>query len=284
MKKRTKRIILFVILLVVAGWMIQAARENMRPAVGLVKISGPITDSGACLDVIRKFEKDERIKALLVRIDSPGGSVGPSQEIYAALKRVNETKPVVASMSGVGASGAYYIACAADRIYALPGTLTGSIGVIMKFVNFSEGLSKLGVEQESITSGELKDAGSSFRSMTTAERQYFESLTADVHQQFVEAVAASRGLPLDKMALMADGRVFTGRQALEVGLIDALGGFDDALADARKSAGLADDAPLVEVKPPADFVGYLRDAINGVTPAGIDTRNLESIRLEYRIR
>ncbi|HOS98667.1 MAG TPA: signal peptide peptidase SppA, partial [Deltaproteobacteria bacterium] len=229
MKRRTKWILFFLIALVVVGWAVGAARTALKPAVGILEINGLITDSMVYLETIKQFQDDDKIKAVIVRLDSPGGKVGPSQEVYGALLKLKGKKPLIASFGALGASGAYYIACASDTIYALPGTMTGSIGVIMEFFDASEGLRRIGVTPNSITAGTLKDAGSPFKPMSEQERVYFKALVDDVHAQFIEAVADGRRLKVDTVRQLANGRVFTGRQARAAGLVDRLGGLDDAL-------------------------------------------------------
>ena len=245
MKRRTKWILSILIALVVVGWGVDAVRTSLKPAVGVLEIDGTITESMPYLDTIKQFEQDEKIKAVVVRLDSPGGKVGPSQEIYDALLRLQKKKPLVASFGSLGASGAYYIACAADAIYALPGTLTGSIGVIMEFFDASEGLKRIGVTPNSITAGTLKDAGSPFKPMSQQERVYFKALVDDVHSQFIEAVSARRKMKLDAVRQLADGRVFTGRQAMAAGLVDRLGGLDEAIEEAKKRGHIEGEPRIV---------------------------------------
>ena len=213
--------------------------------VGVVEIIGAIGDSKRTLHDLQEFKDDDHVKAIVVRVDSPGGSVGPSQEIYEALKRVKEKKKVVVSMGSIAASGGFYIACAGDRVFANPGTLTGSIGVIMQTPNISGVLKWAGVEMNTIATGKFKDSGSPFRPMTDEERQYFHSVLADVYEQFVAAVAEGRKLKVDQVRPYADGRVFSGRQAKEYNLVDALGGIDEAIAEAGKLGGISGE-PKVE--------------------------------------
>ncbi|MEN6474917.1 MAG: signal peptide peptidase SppA [Syntrophaceae bacterium] len=285
MKKRTKITGLVIILIILAVWGVKTYRELQKPAIGLIKVEGGITSSLDSLETIKKYEDDESIKAVLVRIDSPGGIVGPSQEIYQRLLKLKGKKPIIVSMGALGASGAYYIACAADTIYALPGTLTGSIGVMMEFVDLSEGIAKLGIKAGSITSGSLKDAGSPFRPMTEAERAYFQDVIDDSHDQFVEAVAKGRRLPLDKVRELANGRIYTGRQAQKLGLIDRLGGYDQALEEAKRLAGITGEPRIVQ---PAEQLGFFELAgrfLDGYAPQSLKTGggSLRTVRLEYRM-
>jgi protease IV len=214
--------------------------------VGVLEVVGEIRDSKLLLKEIRDFAEDDHVKAVVVRIDSPGGAVGPSQEIYDALRRLSKKKKVVASMGSIAASGGFYIACAAEKVYANPGTLTGSIGVIFAIPNVRGLMKWAGVEMNTITAGKMKDSGSPYREMTPEERAYFEGVLHDVHEQFIEAVADGRKLKADDVRPNADGRVFTGRQAKGLKLVDELGGFDDAAAAAAKMAGIKDDPPELE--------------------------------------
>jgi protease IV len=288
MKRKTKYILIIVIALVAIPLGFNALKTALTPAVGMLEIQGPIDDSIDYLDIIRQFEEDSQVRAVIIRLDSPGGKVGPSQEIYEAVLRLKKKKPVIASMGSVGASGAYYIACAADRIYALPGTLTGSIGVILEFFDVTEGLQKLGVSSRSITGGELKDAGSPFKHMSDKERQYFEYLARDVHEQFKDAVSKSRKIERSKVEEYADGRVFTGRQALANGLIDRLGGIDSAIEDAGKRAGIEGKPRIIKGEPGEGVWKEIEHFMESYTPIsfGKGSAHLSRgfLRLEYSIQ
>src|SRR5215475_4335707 len=206
--------------------------------VGVVEVTGVIADSKTTLRELREFAEDARIRAIVVRIDSPGGAVGPSQEIFEAMRRVQKKKHLLASMGSIAASGGFYIAMGGEKVFANPGTLTGSIGVISEFPNVSGLLKWAGVDMRTITAGKLKDAGSPFREMSTEERSYFQAMLDDVHGQFIGAVAESRKLPEDDVRKIADGRVFTGRRAKDLKLVDELGGLQDAVREAGKLAGI----------------------------------------------
>ena len=288
MKKKTKRILIIIIVFIVVVLGIRSIRENMTPAIGMLEIDGPILTSLTYLDIIKGFEEDEHIKAVIVRLDSPGGRVGPSQEVFEALLRLKQTKPVVASMASIGASGAYYIACAADTVYALSGTLTGSIGVILEFVDVSEGLSKLGVSARSITGGDLKDAGTPFRHMSDTERKYFKELAKDIHDQFIDAVSAGRSLPRREVVEYADGRVFTGRQAQAIGLIDKLGGLDDAIEDAKEKAGIKGKPRIIRPKESEGVWKDIKRLVSSHVPVRFrgDSGTLSGgyLRVEYSIQ
>jgi len=222
---------------------------SMGSGVALIEIRGVITSeptytmagfgtgSHIIIENLRSAERDPSAKAVLLYINSPGGSVVASDEIYRVLKQM--TKPVVAYLGDTAASGAYYIACGADKIVAHPASLTGSIGVIVEVPNIEKLMDKLGVEVTVIKSGPFKDEGSLFRGMTEEEKAYWEELVKRVHQMFVEVVAESRHLPKDKVEAIADGRVYLGEEALELGLVDELGSFDDALALAAEMGGIS---------------------------------------------
>lgn len=208
------------------------------PRVGVVEVTGTITDSKKTLKELREFAEADSIKAIVVRVDSPGGAAGPSQEIYEAVRKLRDKKHVLVSMGSIAASGGFYIACGGEKIFANPATLTGSIGVIFTFTNIQGLLKWAGVQVSPLTAGKMKDAGSPFREMTAEDRAYFHSVLDDVHAQFIEAVATGRGLTVDQVKPMADGRVFTGRQAKELKLVDTLGGLEDAVAEAGRLAGI----------------------------------------------
>jgi protease-4 len=197
--------------------------------VGVVKIHGTIMESEKMLKSLKEMEEDSSVKAIILRIDSPGGAVGPSQEVHDAILRVKKTKPVVASFESVAASGGFYIAVAADRIVSNPGTLTGSIGVIMNMANLSELYKWAKVERYNIKSGKFKDVGTENRPMTEEEHKLMQNLIDNVYQQFLKAVADGRRLPIEKVQPYADGRVLSGEQAFELGLVDKLGGLDVAI-------------------------------------------------------
>jgi protease IV len=227
------------------------------PQVGVVEIEDMIVDSKHTLEALERFRKDGRIRGVIVRIDSPGGAVAPSQEIHDAIRRTAEEKRVVVSMANLAASGGYYIAVAGDEIVANPGTITGSIGVISQFTNL-EGLAEWArVDIETLKAGEFKDVGSPFRQMTEDERAYFQALLEDIHSQFLEAVAAGRGVEVDEIRPYADGRIFTGQQALQAGLVDHLGGFDFAVDRMMVLAELRERPQLVY--PKRDEMQILRE-------------------------
>ncbi|MEW5908821.1 MAG: signal peptide peptidase SppA [Thermodesulfobacteriota bacterium] len=206
--------------------------------VGIVEVTGVISDSRGVLDSLKEFRENESVKAIVVRIDSPGGSVGPSQEIYREIQKTKEKKKVVASMGAIAASGGYYIASATDGIIASPGTITGSIGVIMGFTNFRKVLDKIGLIPVVIKSGEYKDTGSPVREMTPKEKEMLEGFVKRIHRQFIDDVSAGRKLEKSRVESIADGRILTGEEAKGMGLVDRLGNFDDAVQWAGELGGI----------------------------------------------
>ena len=213
--------------------------------IGVIPIYGVISDFDAVTSQLVKFRKNKSIKAIILRINSPGGGVGASQEIYREVQKTTKSKKVIVSMGGVAASGGYYIASAADKIVANPGTITGSIGVIMEFVRYEEILKKIGIKFEVLKSGEFKDMGSPHRELTEREKELIKTLIANIQDQFVKAVADGRHLPLEKTRNLADGRIFSGAQARELGLVDELGNFQDAVDIARDLSGIKGDVSLI---------------------------------------
>lgn len=238
---------LSLILMAVVLFLVATAIFRLLPAIGLVpeqaklgevRIEGSIDDSRRTVDWIEELRADDSVKGVLIRIESPGGGVVPSQEIHAAVQRVS--KPVVVSMGQAAASGGYYVASAADQIVANPGTLTGSIGVSAQVVNLQEMMDKLGVSEETMVSGEYKDAGSPSKPLTDRERRYFQDLVDDLHTQFVDAVVRGRNLEREKVRELADGRAFTGGQALDKGLVDVLGSREKAKEILLENTGLTE--------------------------------------------
>lgn len=217
-----------------------------KPKVGLVHVEGMILDSSAEVDWIRRLREDPTVKGILVRVNSPGGVVGPSQELYRALERAGREKPVVASLGSVAASGGYYVASAGHKIMANPGTLTGSIGVKLELTNLQGLMDKLGIARQTLGSGQFKDAGSPFREMTDEDRASLESVVMDMHSQFVRDVARGRRMSLEQVQSLADGRLLTGLQALEHGLVDVLGGREEAIELLKELAGVVEKVELIE--------------------------------------
>lgn len=250
--------------------------------VGLVEIVGEIDDAEPVVDQLDRMQRDASVRAVVIRLDSPGGGVAASQEIYEAVKRVHDEgkKPVIASMGGVAASGAYYVACAADSIVANAGTLTGSIGVIMSFPNTEDLFRKVGIRFETVKTGKFKDIGSMWRPMTDEERKLLEGVLSNVYDQFVDAIVEGRSLAREDILPYADGRIFSGDQAQEYGFVDRLGDLDDAIQLAGQMAGISGQPVVVrKERRRVSFWDFLDNKMNQVT--GLSSRGP---RLEYRLR
>lgn len=271
MKKRHPILFLFFSLFVIAIFIFVLAyvvtvgggRWSLLPGdkIAVVKIEGVILDSTEIIEELKDYSSNDSVKAIILRIDSPGGAVAPSQEIYEEVKRIREEgkKKIVTSMGSVAASGGYYIASVSDRIVANPGTITGSIGVILELANFSGLMKKVGVESVVVKSGKYKDIGSIFRTMTKEERELLQGVIDDTHEQFIEAVSAGRAIEKEKLVSIADGRVFTGRQAKEIGLIDDVGNMQYAIKIAREIAGIKGEPAIIEKKKRFSIISLLRD-------------------------
>ena len=222
---------------------------SMGKKVAIIDLHGVIANSADVIRQLKKYTKDSSVPAIVVHIDSPGGVVGPSQEIYEEIKKAREEgKKIVASMGSIGASGGYYVACAADTIIANPGTLTGSIGVIFQFPVAEELFKKIGLRFEVVKSGEFKDVGSFNRRMTKEERRLLQSVIDDTYDQFVEVLVENRGLSKEEVLNIADGSIFTGRQAKKLGLIDELGTLEDAIKIAGEMAGIEGPPKTIKEK------------------------------------
>ena len=250
--------------------------------VGLVEIIGEIDDPEPIVDQLDRMERDTSVRAVVIRLDSPGGGVAASQEIYEAVKKLREDgkKPVVASMGGVAASGAYYVACAADSIVANAGTLTGSIGVIMQFPNTEDLFRKVGIRFETVKTGKYKDIGNMWRPMTDDERKLLQDVLSNVYDQFVDAIVEGRSLVKEDILPYADGRIFSGDQALQYGFVDRLGDLDDAIRLAGEMAGISGQPVVVrKERPRVRFLDYLDNKMNQLS--GLSSRGP---RLEYRLR
>ena len=214
--------------------------------LGVVELTGVILSSEDVVRQIKKYREDSSIKGILLRVDSPGGAVVPSQEMYEEVKKTREVKPVVVSMGSLAASGGYYVAVGATKLVANRGTLTGSIGVISEFLQLQDAMGKLGIDVKTIKSGKLKDAGSSTRKMNDADEKYFQTLMNDVHEQFISVVEKERKIPHSRTVEIADGRVYTGEQAVELGLVDTLGTYEEAIAIAAELSGIDGEPSLVK--------------------------------------
>ncbi len=254
MKKRQAAIIIALILFPVIVGIIVIMVGGRSEAVwyeatriGLVRIEGIIYDSEEYVRQLQELREDKTVAGVVVRIDSPGGAVAPSQEIYAEMMRYRQIpKPLVVSMGNVAASGGYYIASPASKIFANPGTITGSIGVVFSFPQYHQLLDKLGVRIQTITAGEFKDIASPNRDMTSDEKRILHELLDDTHQQFIKDINRVRDMNPDSLRRLADGRIFTGRQACKTGLVDTLGGYQEAVNYLRHRLGLSEKADLIE--------------------------------------
>lgn len=210
----------------------------------IVKIEGAIFDSLKILKELEEIRKDSRIKAVVLRLDSPGGAVAPSQEIMEQVLKLKKDKKVIVSMGTVAASGAYYIACAANKIVASSGTVTGSIGVILESFGLKELMERLSIESRVIKSGQYKDVGNPFKELTESDRSYLQNIIDDMYEQFLKSVSENRNIPLEQVRRIAEGKIYTGLQAKELGLVDELGNVYAAIDLAKKEAGLPEDADV----------------------------------------
>lgn len=272
-RRRTWRLILGIL---IAGLLFTILANAFLPElelygkdrIALIRVEGVILDAQTTVGDLKKYGESPSVKAIVIRIDSPGGGVVPSQEIHDAIKRLrNKTnKAVIASMGTVAASGGYYIAVATDRIIANPGTLTGSIGVIMELANLEGLLKKIGVQNVVVKSGRYKDLGSPFRQMRPEDRRILQSVMDDVHRQFIEAVAEGRSLEVAEVQPLADGRVFTGRQAKEANLVDELGDLQDAIRFAADLAGIEGEPKVVEPRKRFSVRDLLETHVLGALP------------------
>ncbi len=241
------------ILMVFAMGMCSSLFGSRRPfsgggEIGLIKLEDMIVTADDFIERMEEARKDDGIKAILLRIDSPGGSVAASQEIFEEVKKVNAVKPVIASMGDVAASGGYYAACGARRIFANAGTITGSIGVRMEHMNIEELLKWAKVSHETFKSGKFKDIGAFDRQMTPEEREIVQGVLSNLHEQFKKAVAESRHLTKEQIDEIADGRVYSGEQALKLGLVDELGGLAVATAAAANAAGVKGEPSIRKIE------------------------------------
>ncbi len=251
--------------------------------IGVIEVKGPLEESQEIVRQLKEFREDHSIRGVLLRIDSPGGGVAVSQEIYEEVVQVKAQKPIVVSMGGVAASGGYYIASAATKIVANPGTITGSIGAIIEFFNVQELAKKWGVELKVVKSGSQKDMGNPFREMTSEEKATLQGMVYDIQNQFINAVAQNRGLEVQKVRAIADGRVFTGEKAKELGLVDELGGLETAMKILGELTGIKGEPKRVYPKKELSF--SLRDLFRQETWIGWlsqSLNHLSEIKVQYR--
>ena len=229
--------------------------------VGVIEINGIIADSKNVLNYLKRFREDNAIKAIVVRVDSPGGAVGPSQEIFREIRKTSATKKVVASMGTIATSGGYYIAAGANGIVASPGTITGSIGVIMGFTNYEELLNKIGLVPIVVKSGKYKDIGSPVRKMKPEEKKILQQFAKKIHRQFIEDIVDGRKMDMKKVESLADGRIFTGEESKKYGLVDRLGNLEDAIEWAGRLGGIKGKIATVYAKEKKlSFFKYIADS------------------------
>jgi protease-4 len=277
-KKILLILFIFFIVLIFISLIFAVMQKNLPigERVAIIRIEGPILDSKAVVEEIKNYLKDPSVKAIILRVDSPGGAVAPSQEIYEEVRKAVTKKKVVVSMGSVAASGGYYIAAPATKIIANPGTLTGSIGVIMEIPNLEGLMSKIGVKTEVIKSGKHKDLASVFRGVGKEEREILQGVLDNVHEQFITAVAEGRKLLREDVKKIADGRVFTGEQALKVGLVDELGNLEDAVKTAAKLAGIRGEPVVISKKEKFSLMHILRESV----PKEL-TEGFPSVKIKY---
>ncbi|MBP1752723.1 MAG: signal peptide peptidase Serine peptidase, family [Geobacteraceae bacterium] len=239
-------IILFLFSMILAGKLLGSKKSIISgEGVGIVEVKGLIVDSREIIEQLHDFRDNQKVKAIVLRIDSPGGVVGPTQEIYEEVRKIAAGKKVVASMGSVAASGGYYIAAPASMIFANPGTVTGSIGVLMKVSNIEGLLGKIGLKSYVLKSGRFKDSGSPVRTMTSEDRDVLQGVIESMHRQFVKAVAEGRKMQVSEVAGIADGRIFSGEQAMGAKLVDRLGNLQAAIAEAGKMAGIKGEPEVI---------------------------------------
>jgi len=267
--------IVFTLVVVISALVVLSEKAPIGQKVAVVRIEGPIVDSKETIEEIKGYLKNSSVKAIVLRVDSPGGAVAPSQEIYEEVKRASKQKKVVASMGTVAASGGYYISSPATKVFANPGTLTGSIGVIMEIPNIEGLMDKIGVKTEVIKSGKHKDMASIFRKMKEEDRRILQGVIEDVHEQFISAVAEGRRLPIEKVREIADGRVFTGKQAKEIGLVDELGNLEDAIKEAARLSGIKGEPEVITKKDRFTFLDAIRGKLSGTLKEAIPTFGLK---------
>jgi len=283
--------VVFFVMLTLASMMTGGKRNSSLPVVGadrvaLVKLEGLMVTSEHVVEELNDYADDASVKAIVIRIDTPGGGVVVSQEIYNAVKNAKkEGKKIVASMGTVAASGGYYVAAAADRIVANPGTLTGSIGVKMEFANIEKLLEKIGVKGMVVKSGEYKDVGSPYREMSLQEKKLLQEVIDDVHSQFIEAVAEGRKMQVAEVRAIADGRIFTGRQALALNLVDQMGDLAESIRVAGELAGIKGKPKLVEKKKKIPFLDYLKEeSASWIADIVSNSINKKAVSFQYVYR
>jgi protease IV len=256
-------VILFALSVRIAATLFGSENSHVisKEGVGLVEVKGMILDSKETIRQLRYFLKKDSVRAVVLRVDSPGGIVAPSQEIYSEVKKFAARKKIIVSMGSLAASGGYYISAPATMIYANPGTITASIGVILKLSNIESLMDKIGIKSYTLKTGKFKDSGSPLRQFSAEDRAMLQSVIDNTHQQFVRAVAEGRKLPIEDVRKIADGRILSGEQAKEYKLVDRLGTLQDAIEEAGRLAGISGDPELL--LPPKKKVDYLDLLVEG---------------------
>lgn len=256
-------VILFALSVKIAATIIGSGDAGLtsKEGIGLIEVKGMILDSKETIRQLRYFLKKDSVKAVVLRVDSPGGIVAPSQEIYSEVKKFAAKKKIIVSMGSLAASGGYYISAPATMIYANPGTITASIGVILKLSNIESLMDKIGIKSYTLKTGKYKDSGSPVRQFSAEDRAMLQSVIDNTHQQFVRAVAEGRKLPIEDVRKIADGRILSGEQAVGHKLVDRLGTLQDAIDEAGRQAGIAGDPELL--LPPKKQINYLDMLVEG---------------------
>lgn len=257
--------LLFIFSVVIASKIIGSEVATSKEGVGLIEVKGMILDSKETIRQLKYFLKQDAVKAVVLRIDSPGGVVAPSQEIYAEVKKFAAKKKIIVSMGSLAASGGYYISAPATTIYANPGTITASIGVILKLSNIESLMDKIGIKSHTLKTGKYKDSGSPLREFRAEDRAMLQAVIDNTHEQFIKAVAEGRKLPIEDVRKIADGRILSGEQAMKHKLVDRLGTLQDAIEEAGRVAGISGDPELL--LPPKRKIDYLELLVEGAEGA-----------------
>ena len=275
--------ILFTVSVKIAKTLLEGTDSAMsaKSGIGMIEVKGMILDSKETIRQLRHFLKQDGVKAVVLRVDSPGGIVAPSQEIYEEVKKFAAKKKIIVSMGSLAASGGYYISAPATMIYANPGTITASIGVILKLSNIETLMDKIGIKSHTLKTGKYKDSGSPVRKFSPEDRAMLQAVIDNTHEQFIRAVAEGRKLPIEDVRKIADGRILSGEQAKGVRLVDRLGTLQDAIEEAAKQAGIKGDPEVI--LPPKKKMNYLDLLANGVEESfdGTLKSALGGMRLMY---
>lgn len=271
---RKKKALTFILSLIILAFIVSFVAARLESPsgerIGVVEIEGMISGSKEVTEDIVSFKEDPLIKGVIIRINSPGGGVGPTQEIYREVIKLKDKKKVYISMGTACASGGYYIASAGNRLYANPSTITGSIGVIMQLMTFEDVLKKIGLESNTIKAGTFKDAGSPFRKMTPAEREYMDGIVRNIYEQFMKDISAGRKMNIEVVRKLAEGRIYTGTMAKEAGLVDEIGNFYDTVDALKQDLHFKGKPALIYAEKPFSFSKWIfgtvaRDFSNEIT-------------------